>query len=375
MSSPRHEEKAGPLIPMHSDICRCHMCMRNRVPRVSESEYREFTTMMVDRRNPDDPVRPLMKSHTAHYILNAGESVDMLTATGLSPESIPSRTDIQMKEPSELKRFRAEWKNRDQELAKSGRDASVFGGQGVMLAKMQGDVIKIPTMNALATPPKFLEKYGASLVPLADSITLEKPSDPTLEKLYMVEYDFDPEYIAQYVMHEQGGGGIFVERHPFPHIFTPLSENCKGSLILGVDNNDGTFDFAAFEIPFGYSLKINSNVIHGDSYFTGRYAIALTETELADTVLFKQPTPERDIQPVIPTPCHAVTLPLLAEHRLAQKVNHKMMIEKIRKEGAGQGVKFFRQFPAPILDELRADTPEAQKAYVEKFAVVPYKKL
>ncbi|CAM4420653.1 MAG: hypothetical protein LEGION0403_FIIPPAGN_02158 [Legionella sp.] len=27
----------------------------------------------------------------------------------------------------------------------------------------------------------------------------------------------------------QSGGGLFVEAHPFPHVFTPLSPECKGA--------------------------------------------------------------------------------------------------------------------------------------------------
>ena len=113
-------------------------------------------------------------------------------------------------------------------------------------------------------------------------------------------------------MHPKGGGGLFVETHPFPHVFTPLAKECSGALILGINNKDGSFTFAAFQIPFGYTMKIAANVIHGDSFFVGPYAIALTDTELADSVLFKQEVPDRAIQYVTQTPTKDFGLPVLA---------------------------------------------------------------
>ncbi len=367
---------------LHSDICRCALCMKSKIPdNIAQEHTKGLKATMVDRRDPDvEGSKPLMKATQAHAILKAGTTINMLEATGIPEELLPDRSgSIHITAPQELT-IKASWKNKSEETAKSGRNASVFGNLGVLLIPPSVKIVDIPKMNALAVPAKFLEKYGAELIPLSESFTLDAVDDEELENLYLVQYDWDPDYIQNYVMKLQGGGGLFVETHPFPHVFTPLSPDCKGALILGVDRHDGSFDFAAFEIPFGYTMKIGSNVIHGDSFFVGPYAIALTETELADSVILKQETPERNVQQVIQSSVPTFSLPLLMEHRLSsevnermQKLNNELMVKKIRHEGAkGKGLSFFQHLPGEVLSEVRDLSVEAQEAYDQRYGLVPY---
>ena len=91
--------RISPQMP-HSDICKCSMCMKSRLPDDISQHVEGLRKTMVDRRNPDDPVRPLMKATTAHAIIRAGTSVDMLEATGLKVMDLPSdRTDVYLTEP------------------------------------------------------------------------------------------------------------------------------------------------------------------------------------------------------------------------------------------------------------------------------------
>ncbi len=266
-------------------------------------------------------------------------------------------------DPRELT-VQATWKNRHQEKAVSGRDASVFGALGVLLIPKEMRVVDIPKMDARAVPERFLDRYGAKLVPLSKSVELEEVDDPSLKDLYLVQYDFDADYIEQYVMKKMGGGGLFVETHPFPHVFTPLSKDCGGALILGAQNPNGTISFAAFAIPFGYTMKVNSNVIHGDSFFVGPYAIALTETELADSVLFRQETPERGIQQVTQTTIQGISLPFLAEYRLEKAVNHALLVEIIMRPGAPrESEEFFLKLHPDVLRQVKDVSAEAHDAY------------
>src|SRR3990167_7509642 len=354
----------------HSDICRCTLCMKNfRIPASDvEQHLRQLQATMVDRRNPDNPVKPLMSAVAAHAILTAGTAVDMLSATGLAEVDLPGSYDIGVVEPQELT-VKAQWKNKLQEQAKAARDASVFGSLGVLIVESNMRVVSIPKMNALAVPVTFLEKYGAELVPLTQPVKLEPALHPSLEKLYLVEYQFHKDYVEEYALKKAGGGGLFVERHPFPQLFTPLSAECSGALILGIDKGNGVYTFVAFEIPFGYTMKIDPNVIHGDSFFVGAYAIALTDTELADSVLFRKDTPERDIQSVVQTTVKSVKLPLLAEDPLITKLNLQMAIDKIRHEGGSQKPGFFDTLPSQVLIEVRSVSPAAQHAYDKRYGV------
>ncbi len=365
------EQRLGimPTQKLHSELCKCNMCMKSRLPTelANQHEHRLKATM-VDRRNPDAPLRPLMKATIAHAIINTGTSVDMMKATGLTLMDLPNNNStIYLTQPQEIT-IKGTWKNRSVEKALSGRDASVFGGLGVLLVPPDFSYINIPKMNALAVDPAFLKKYGAELIPLEQPVTLEAVNEPELENLYLVQYDFDKDYIDQYVMKMSGGGGLFVEIHPFPHVFTPLSEHSGGALILGKALGKREFTFASFEIPYGYTMKIDSNVIHGDSFFVGPYAIALTDTELADSVIFRQETTNRDIQKVKQTPSPLIRLPILAEYRLAKAVNHQMMIEKLRHEGqeAGLELAFFQKLPMEILENVQDVLPLALTAIKER---------
>ncbi|HAU1654684.1 TPA: hypothetical protein JBJ28_14135 [Legionella pneumophila] len=358
----------------NNEICTSSICMKSKLPSEVVAEHLHgLQSTMVDRRNPDLPdSKPLMKAAKAHAILKTGTEIDMLTATGISEDDLPSaKGAIPFTSPEELT-LKATWKNKNQERGVSGRDASVFGGLGVLIISPDMKVMNIPKMNALAVPASFLAKYGAELIPLEQPFTLDAVDESSLENLYLVEYQWDADYIQDYVMNVRGGGGLFVETHPFPHVFTPLSPECRGALILGFERKDGAFDFAAFEIPFGYTMKIASNVIHGDSFFVGPYAIALTETELADSVLLKQDTPQRDIQRVAQIPTKAFAVFLFEEVRLANQINRKMMADKAHHEGfSGKRLGFFKESSPKAPTEVRHSSDADQDIHDEKFGLVP----
>jgi len=294
---------------------------------VIRKNYKSLQATMVDRRNPSHPSQPLMLSVDVKTVIEAGTTINMLDETKLSAHDLPQNYPIQPTNPEEIM-LSANWKNKNMEQAKSGRDASVFGGLGVLLASVAGDTICIPKMNALAVHTSFLQKYGAELIPLNQPIPIEPAEHESLQQLYLVEYYFNQRYVPEYALKMDGGGGIFVETHPFPQLFTPLSPHCSGGLILGVNRGNHEYDFASFEIPFGYTMKIKSMVIHGDSFFVGPYAIALNETELADSVLFRKNTSNRDIQKIKQVAVEPVKIPLRTECILSGIVNKKMLIDK-----------------------------------------------
>ncbi len=359
----------------HSGICKCQMCMQSKIPTdIAEEHMAQLQGSMVDRRSLNDPTKSLMRSTEAHAILHAGTTVNMLTATGISKSNLPSAYDFRLTEPKETRVY-AKWKHRELEAAQTGKDASVFGGLGVLLVPPNFSAVNIPTMNALAVPKSFLRKYGAELIPLDQPFVLDAVDNKELETLYLVQYDFDPAYIEEYVMKMAGGGGLFVETHPFPHVFTPLSKTCGGALILGVNRGNGAFDFVAFSIPYGFTMKIASNVIHGDSFFVGPYAIALTDTELADSVIFRQETRERSISQVVQTPVRPARLPILAEYRLSKAVNNLLMIEKLQHDGAkGKPVEFFQALATVVLAHVKDLSAQAHEAYRERVALLEQNK-
>ncbi|QMT59110.1 hypothetical protein [Legionella sp. PC997] len=347
----KNTSKSGSTTSLtHPDICTCTMCMKSKLSTEEASKHlRSLQATMVDRRNPDTPgSKSLMKAVEAYAILKAGTEINMMEAIGLTEYDLPdSGTPIEITPPQELS-IKATWKNKSQERAVSGTDANVFGSLGVLTIPSDVQVVNIPKMNARSVPREFLAKYGAELIPLDQSFILDSVNEPSLENLYLVEYQWDPDYIQDYVMKRKGGGGLFVETHPFPHVFTPLSPKCSGALILGIEQTGGTFTFAAFEIPFGYTIKIGSNVIHGDSFFVGPYAIALTETELADSVILKQDTPQRDPQQVVQIPTPRFKIDLFEDAQIPKGVFENRM-------------NFFKQLPKEVASDVRPLSTSSQK--------------
>jgi hypothetical protein len=304
MSSKPSEMQLSQLkkaMPENATICSPTVCVSTTLSAEQLKVHASsIMATFVDRKAPGDSDKPLMKSTGFLAILQAGDSVNMkdITQIDTATISLAKHHSYQILTPPELI-VKAKWFHRSVEAGSSGRDASVFGALGVFSTYLDIPLIAIPKMSALNVSPQFLRKYGAKLIPLDRTFQLAPCKEPKLKTLYMTEYTWTEGYIPEYVMHPEGGGGLFVETHPFEHVFTPLEPGCGGALILGVKQGVG-FRFCAFEIPYGYSMQIDANVIHGDSFFTGKYAIALTETEFADSVLMKTGLPnDRAIQPVI----------------------------------------------------------------------------
>lgn len=180
----------------------------------------------------------------------------------------------------------AHWYTADEKPAKTDKDANVFGSSGTL--ELTGDNVKricIPVVNAKLLDQNVCKFFKVQL--------LKTQSDPVVldtghfETLYMVKYRFHTEYVQQYVMEKKRGGGLFVETHDFPHVFTPLSSQCSGGLIIGKKVDEHHYMLVGLKIPYGYTLKIDANVIHGDSFFKGPFGIALTEDLPADTVIMR----------------------------------------------------------------------------------------
>jgi hypothetical protein len=125
--------------------------------------------------------------------------------------------------------------------------------------------------------------------------------------LFGMEYNTSlPDYIRNYALSPQGGGGLFVEHHPFPHIFMPkpTSKNgevfCEAKVTLGhkVKNpkdNIPQIMFTTFRVPSdGSALVIKPSAIHNDSFTNGRLAVFVANTP-ADTVAFRETSPFKSI--------------------------------------------------------------------------------
>lgn len=202
--------------------------------------------------------------------------------------------------------------------------ANVFGATGSLL--INEPFLDFPVVHA--SHPKFAEiaaYYGAKLLKPGEAFYMgyNKP-------LFGAEYDTVlPGYIQDYVMQEWGGGGLFVEHHPFPHIWFPnprkgeeatnvcrillgrvIPENgeqhaqqdadylcnedeCK--LIEGEKVNP-SYRFTILEVPQdGSALAVDECSIHNDSFCNGRQVVFIADTK-ADTVAMRKTASFKDIR-------------------------------------------------------------------------------
>jgi hypothetical protein len=273
----------------------------------------DIKATLVNRKSPSG--QPVMASSHVHGKISHGKNYCL---------SLPHRTLKKTSPVSALKdakhravvaqetKVEATWFEAHQKPAVSGRDASVFGTAGSLELKHETEALSIPTIDAHHAPTEFLASYGAQLVSADATINFTGAFDD----LYPVQYEFAKSYIEDYAMRADGGGGIFVEKHDFPHFFMPMSPECGGGLILGKQeettssNSCASYRFTAFKIPYGTALLLNANCIHGDSFFTGPYTISLTEKTKASTVLFRTPSgkiqqiKQVDVHPPIPNAKH-----------------------------------------------------------------------
>ena len=94
--------------------------------------------------------------------------------------------------------------------------SNVFGATGSLY--VNENAVIFPVLDV--THPDYEETlayYGAKLLKPEEAFYLGFK-----DTLFGMEYDTSlPDYIRNYALSPIGGGGLFVEHHPFPHIFLP----------------------------------------------------------------------------------------------------------------------------------------------------------
>lgn len=184
---------------------------------------------------------------------------------------------------------RAKWLPPDMAAAQSASNANVFGAYGTFELLDHTSNLVLPTVELDDLSDADLEEFGATrLTPSKHTV----PHFNTFqESLFVIVYDYSQEYVDKYVLKPELGGGWFIETHNFPHFFMPMRPDCAGSVILGKQISEdsethiGTYKLISICIKFPQAVAIKSGVIHGNSGFTGPYAIPSNPHGTASIVL------------------------------------------------------------------------------------------
>jgi len=178
--------------------------------------------------------------------------------------------------------------------------ANVFGNTGSLYVNDKSVVLPVLDVSH----PNYhqtLGFYGAKLLAPNEEFCMGFN-----QVLFGMEYNTSlPDYIRNYAMSPLGGGGLFVEHHPFPHIFLPRPTEgghvfCEAKVTLGhkvtvARGEPPKIIFTTFRVPSdGSALAIKPSAIHNDSFTNGRLAVFVANTA-ADTVAFRETSPFTNI--------------------------------------------------------------------------------
>lgn len=187
----------------------------------------------------------------------------------------------------------AEWIN-GKELKKLGKTEDVTFGESLF---PNSGVLKIKNANhvelkKIEDPTDVdLSSFKARLVKNDVPFQITSHRLPSSDEYRAVTYHYEGGYDDEQV---RSGGGLFLETHTFAQTMTPLFKESRGFVTLGrwVKDEENKLELIGIEIPFGYTLIIDKDCIHGDTNLKGKFLMTMTSDhttmQKADTVFLKK---------------------------------------------------------------------------------------
>lgn len=163
---------------------------------------------------------------------------------------------------------------------------SLFPNPGIL--EIDGDCdVHLKSFDATKTD---LSSFKARLVANNSPFRITEKALPASDEYRAVSFLYEPGYGKAQVAQ---GGGLFLETHSFAQTMTPLDKHAQGFVVLGrwEDNSKTKLALISIKIPYGYTLIVEENCIHGDATLDGMYMMCMTTNHLtmqtADSVFLK----------------------------------------------------------------------------------------
>lgn len=165
--------------------------------------------------------------------------------------------------------------------------------------RLQYSLFIDPGLLEVETNPielQFFDPRGVDLTPFkARLVNNEVPFQitgkelPSKDDYRLVTYLYEPMYAEWQIEH---GSGLFLEKHKFSQTITPLHPDAQGYVALARTNeNPDELEMIGVQIPYGYTLVIEEDCIHGDTTLSGFFMMGMTSDHTtmrtADTVFLK----------------------------------------------------------------------------------------
>ncbi|PJD97853.1 MAG: hypothetical protein CK425_01610 [Parachlamydia sp.] len=213
----------------------------------------------------------------------------------------PQTKDAPKIDPSSLStKLKAKWlSNQKPDGSAQENDQPLFGeslfsNKGI-LKIAGGDSFELEKIDATQVD---LTSFKARLVDNNSPFQISKKKIPSLDDYRVITYHYESQYAEKQV---QKGGGLFLETHPFAQTITPLDKSSRGFVTLAKWTKDphDTLEVIAVEIPYGYTLIVEEECIHGDTNLDGMFMMCMTSNHKtmrkADTVFLKNSEGKKNI--------------------------------------------------------------------------------
>jgi hypothetical protein len=155
-------------------------------------------------------------------------------------------------------------------------EANILGG--FCKFEIDLDAMQIPIQDATENNLLY---YGCKLLKIDDTIKFN-----TEDNLPLSIVSVGKNYVNDYILQEQYGGGVYLEYHKNPHFHMPMNESASGGIVLVKQNGD-SYHISCFKIPYGYATYIPPYTIHNDCFLIGDYYVIYSKSEPFSTCLLR----------------------------------------------------------------------------------------
>jgi hypothetical protein len=172
--------------------------------------------------------------------------------------------------------FFGEWQS-DRKIQMDHKDANILGEFGKFEIDLNQMIVPIQCATI-----ENLAYYNVKLLKINDGINFE-----TTDNLPLCIVDVGTNYIKDYILHPNYGGGVYLEYHKNPHFHMPIFLESDGGIMLAKKIDGNKYHISCFRIPFGYATYIPPYVLHNDCFLTGQYYVVYSISEPFSTCLLR----------------------------------------------------------------------------------------
>jgi len=279
-----------------SVACSVYGPMARTIPRLSDSKVIECATRTILRLRNLVAVRGsrgtamvgplsyfgnLEESHLYFYTINIHDGLPLISRF---PKNIHYQQITKTLLPNIFRvTIPAIWTSGISNQSSLSRKSSLFPNPGIL--EIPKTKIILPSFNALLYD---LSEFKAQVVLNSIPFSINNKKLSPADDFRLITYYYDVYYQERQL---SDGPGLFLEHHKFSQTITPLFPDSTGFVTLGRYIAKNILQLIAVTIPYGCTLIIHPEAIHGDATLNGFFLMAMTSNHVtmrtADTVFLK----------------------------------------------------------------------------------------